>query len=51
MQRPVNEKDLGLEEAFEKIERLANALEEVNDLMEDLKENEGLDINLKIELK
>ena len=45
----INIEDLGLNETFEKIERLAALIEEINAVMEDLR-TEGIDVNIKIEL-
>lgn len=46
---PIQIEELGLNDTFTKIERLANLLEEVNDVVESLKEEE-IEINFKIEL-
>jgi len=46
---PIQIEDLGLNDTFEKMERLANLLDEVNKIVESLKE-EDIDINFKIEL-
>lgn len=50
MKGPITEKELGLEGIFEKFERLANALEEVNKLCEEIKEEEEIKIKFKVEL-
>lgn len=46
---PIRIEDLGLNDTFEKMERLANLLEEINAIVESLKQ-EDIEINFKIEL-
>lgn len=49
MDGPITIEDLGLEPTFKRFDRLADLLEEVNMICDELKE-EGIEINFNIEL-
>lgn len=51
MNEPISLDDLGLNDTFDKIERIANLLEEVNRLAAELKEEEGIEINFELWLR
>jgi len=47
---PIQIDELGFNDTFEKFDRLADLIEELNQIVDELKE-EGIEIKLKIELK